>query len=103
MVRLGLDNTIVEMVRQGNLRWPGHVVKKGDEDCVKQAWRFELEGSRKRAKPRLVCKNMMENLCRGLGLDLEDAYERVKWRERVRSRKEVSDPLEKGKMLTIIK
>ena len=28
---------------------------------------------------------MMENLCRGLGLVLEDGYDRVKWRERVRS------------------
>ena len=42
---------------------------------------------------------MMENLCRGLGLDLEDAYDMVKWRERVRSWKEVSDSLEEGKML----
>ena len=44
---------------------------------------------------------MMENLCRGLGLVLEDGYDRVKWRDRVRSWKEVSDPLEK--MLTILK
>ena len=34
MVRLGLDNTIVEVVRQGGLRWLGHVVRKGDDDCV---------------------------------------------------------------------
>ena len=46
---------------------------------------------------------MMENLCRRFNLDLENAYDRVKWRERVRSKKEVSEPLEKGKMLTIIK
>ena len=36
MVRLGLDSTIVEMVRQGSLRWLGHVVKKEDDDCVIQ-------------------------------------------------------------------
>ena len=92
MVRLGLDNTIVETVRQGSLRWLGHVVKKGDDDCVKQTWRFEVEGSRGRGRPRLAWKNMMENLCRGFGLDLEDAYDRVKWREKVRSGKEVSHP-----------
>ena len=46
MVILGLVSTIVEVVRQGNLRWLGHVVRKGDDDCVKQAWRFEVEGSR---------------------------------------------------------
>ena len=99
MVRLGLDGTIVEVVRQKSLRWLGHVVRKEDDDCVKQAWRFEVESSRGRGRPRLTWKGMMENFCRGL----EDGYDRVKWRERIRSWKEVSDPLEKGKMLTIIK
>ena len=37
MVRLGLDSTIVEVVRQGSLRWLGHVVRKEDDNCVKQA------------------------------------------------------------------
>ena len=36
------------MVRQGSLRWLGHVVRKEDDDCVKQAWRFEVVGSRGR-------------------------------------------------------
>ena len=103
MVRLGLDSTIVKVVRQGSLRWLGHVVRKEDDDCVKQAWRFEVVGSRRRGRPRLTWEGMMENLCRGLGLVLKDGYDRVKWRERFRSWKEVSDPLEKGKMLTIIK
>ena len=103
MVRLWLDNTIVEVVKQGSLRWLGHVVKKEDDDCVKQAWRFEVVGSRGRGRPKLTWIGLMENLFRGLGLVLKNGYDRVKWRERVRSWKEVSDPLEKGKMLTIIK
>ena len=103
MVRLGLDCTIVEVVRQESLRWLGHVVRKEDDDCVKQAWRFEVEASRVRGRPRLTWKGMMENLCRGLGLVFEDGYDKVKWRERIRSWKEVSDLLEKRKMLTIIK
>ena len=96
VVRLGLDSTFVEMVRQGSSRWLGHVVRKAHNDSVEQAWRFEVKDSRRRKRPRLAWKNMMENLCRGFGLGLEDAYDRVKW-------KEVSDPLEKGKMLTIVK
>ena len=84
MVRLGLDNTNVEMVRQKSLRWLGHVVRKGDDNCVKQAWKFEVEGSRGRGRPRLAWKNIMKNLCRGFRLDLEDAYDRVKWKKRVR-------------------
>ena len=103
MVRLGLDTNIIEVVRQGSLRWLGHVVRKRDEDFVKHAWRFEVEDSRGRRRPGLAWKNMMENLCRWLDLNLENAYDKVIWRERVRSWKEESKPLKKGKMLTIIK
>ena len=53
MVRLGLVSKIVEVVRQGSLRWLGHV-RKRDDDCVRQAWRFEVEGSRGRGRPRLA-------------------------------------------------
>ena len=85
MVRLGLDNTVIEVLRQGSLRWVGHFLRKGDGECVKQAKRFEVEGSRGRRKPSLAWKSMIKNFCRGLELGFEDAYDRVKWRERVRS------------------
>ena len=39
MVRLGLYNNIIEVVRQGSLGWLGHVVRKEDDDSVEQAWR----------------------------------------------------------------
>ena len=45
---------------------------------------------------------MMENLCHELESDLKDAYDKVKWRERVRSWKEVSDPLEKEEIIILI-
>ena len=80
MVRLGLDKTAMEVVRQGNLRWLTNVVRKRDNECVKQAWRFEVDGSRGRGRPRLAWKSMMKNLCRKLGLGLEKSYDRVKWR-----------------------
>ena len=83
MFRLRFDYTIIEMGRQLSLRWLGHMVRKRDDDCVKQAWRFEVDGSRGKGKPRLAWKCMMENLCRRLGLGLEDVY-KMKRRERVR-------------------
>ena len=84
MISLELDNNIIEVVRQESLRWLGHAVRKGNDDCVEQAWMFKVEGSRGRRRPRLVWKNRMENLCRRLGLDLEDAYDKSKWRKRIR-------------------
>ena len=103
MFRFWLDYTIIEVVRQESLICLRHVVRKRGDECVKHTWRFEVEGSRGRRRSRLVWKNIMGNLCRGLGLGLEAAYDRVKWRERISSWKEVNDPLEKGIMLTIIK
>ena len=95
--KLGLENTVIE-VRQRTLRWLGHAVGKGDDDFVKQAWRFEVEGSRGRGRPRLAWKSMMVNLCRRLGLSLEDAYDSVKWREKKGYVVERSQgPLGKGK------
>ena len=44
-----------------------------------------MKSSRGRGRSRLAWKNMMENLCLGFGLGLGDAYDRMKWRERVRS------------------
>ena len=85
MVRLGLVSTIFKVVRHGSLRWLGHLLRKRDDDFVNQVCRFEVEGRRGRGRQRLAWKNMMENLFRRLGLDLEDAYDRVKWRKRVRS------------------
>ena len=46
MVRLGLDNTIFKVVSQWSLTWLSHDASKGDDDCVKQAWRYEMKGSR---------------------------------------------------------
>ena len=73
ITRLEVDNNIIEMMRQKNLRWLSHAVRKGDDDCVKQTWSYEFESNRQRARLRLAWKSMMENFCRGLGLGLEDA------------------------------
>ena len=73
MCGVQLADGVRTRVDGGNLRLLGNVVRKGDADCVKQAWRFEVEGRRKRRRPRLAWKSMMESLCHGLGLGLEDA------------------------------
>ena len=54
-------------------------------------------------KTKVSMKTYDEKLCCGLGLGLEDAYDRVKWRDGVKLWKKVSEVLEKGKILTITK
>ena len=36
MFRLSFDSTVVEVVRQGILRWLGYVVRKSDDDFVRR-------------------------------------------------------------------
>ena len=43
--RLGLKDTIVGYAWQGNLRWLDHVLRKNDNDFVKQVRSFELQDS----------------------------------------------------------
>ena len=51
MVKFELHSTIVEVVRLGSLKWLGLVLRKGDDDCIKQAWRFEVKGNRGMGRP----------------------------------------------------
>ena len=60
MERSGLKDTIVEIVRQGSLRWLGHILRKGDDKCVKQAWNFTIEGSRGRGRMKRSWKSMIK-------------------------------------------
>ena len=48
MVRLGLDSTSIEVVKQESLRGLRSAVRERDNECVKEAWRFEMEGIRGR-------------------------------------------------------
>jgi len=50
MARLGQKNTVVETVRRGSLRWLGHVLRKDNNESIKQVWDFKVEGNRGRGK-----------------------------------------------------
>ena len=39
------------------------MLRKNDDECVKKAWSFELEGSRGKGRPKLDWKTMMEKEC----------------------------------------
>ena len=88
MGRLGLKDTIVEYVRQGSLIWLGHVLRKNDGEWVKQAWSFELEGSRGRGRLKLDWKTMIEKECCKVGVQFLDAKDRAKLRCWAKSWKE---------------
>ena len=40
------------IIRNGRLRWYGHVMRKGDEDWVKKCMEYRIEGRRPVGRPR---------------------------------------------------
>ena len=85
MERLGLKDTFLETARQGSLRWLDHALRKGDEECVKQAWNFEIDDRGGRGGTKFSWKTMMEKECRKAGVNLEDANDRVMWKNCTKS------------------
>ena len=54
--RVGLEETVVEVVKRSGLRWMGHVMRRGDDELapVKRVWDLEVDGIRGKRRPR-VC------------------------------------------------
>ena len=57
--RLDIDD-IALVLPQNRLRWYGHLLRKDDDDWVKECMEYEVEGSRPRGRPRLPSKELRE-------------------------------------------
>jgi len=49
--RLGLSDIIL-ILQQNRLRWCGHILRKEDNDWVKECMDYEVEGARPRGGPK---------------------------------------------------
>ena len=78
--RLGVDD-IALILQQNRLRWYGHVLRKDDDDCVKQCMEYEVEGSRPRGRPNRTRKEVVREDCQARKLNKEDAVDCCKWRK----------------------
>ena len=78
--RLGVDGTGL-VLQQNRLRWYGHVLRKDDDDWVKQCMEYEVEGSRPRGRPKKTWKEVVSEDCQARKLNKEDAMDRCKWRK----------------------
>ena len=62
--------------------WYGHVLGREEGSVLRKALDFEVEGCRKKGRPKSTSKRKIE--VRKIGMVKEDAYDRSKWREIVR-------------------
>ena len=91
--RLGIEG-VVEIIRRGGLRWFGHVERKEMDDWVSACRNLEVAGSRGRGRPRMTWRARLDGDMKDMGLRLETAINREKWRCGIFKR--TSDPHKRG-------
>ena len=62
-----------------------HVIRREDDDILKKAVMMEVNGQRKRRQPKMTCKRQVEERVKKVGLKIEEAADRTRWREEVRA------------------
>ena len=60
MERLGLEDSVLEVVSRSGLRWLGHVLRREDDDPIKIVWRLDEDAVRGRGRPKITWKDNMK-------------------------------------------
>ena len=85
MEMLGLKKTLDRMAKANGVRWCGHVIRREDDNMLKKAMMMEVNGQRKRGRPKMTWKRQVEKSVKKVGLKIEEAADRTRWREGVRA------------------
>ena len=80
--RLGIVS-VSDRVRQGRLRWFGHVERKDADDWLSACRKLEVSGERGRGRNRKTWKECVSDDMKKLHLRKEDVQDRVCWRNGV--------------------
>ena len=57
------------------------MLRKDDDDWVKKCMEYEVEGSRRRGRPKRTWKEVVREDCQAHKLNKEDAADHCKWRK----------------------
>ena len=60
MEMLGLNETLDRMAKANGARWYGHVIRRDDDNILKKAMMLEVNGQRKRGRPKLTWRRHEE-------------------------------------------
>ena len=78
-VMLGLNETIDQTAMANSDRWNGHVLRREDGHILKRALDFEVEGQRRKGRPKRMWKKQVEEESMKVGLRRKDTLCRSKW------------------------
>ena len=82
------------MIIQSRLRWYGHVMRGDINSQIREVIEVEITEKRKKGRPRKSWKECVKKDLEQYGLRREDAYDRKKWRERIRAK--IANPGQSG-------
>ena len=78
-VMLGLKETMDRLAMTDSVRWYGHVLRREDGHVLRRALDFEVEGQRKKGRPKMTWKRQVEEENMKVGLRRKDALCRSMW------------------------
>ena len=84
MNMLGLKDTLYGLARASAVWWYGHVLRRDEDDILKKALDFKVEGKRGRGRPKKMWRKQVDDDIRKAGLKPEDAFDRKRWKERAK-------------------
>ena len=85
MEMLGLKKTLDRIAKANGVRWYGHVIRRDDDNVLKKAMMMEMNGQRKRERPKMTWRRQGEESVKKVGLKIEEAADQTRWREGVRA------------------
>ena len=78
--RLGLEESVLGVVRRRGLRCMGHVLRREDGDPIKMAWQLDEDVVRGRGRLKITWKDSIKKEARKYGWKEKDAQDRTRWR-----------------------
>ena len=78
MFMLGLKETIDQLAMANSVRWYGHVLRREDGHVLRRALDLEVDGQRKKGRPKRTWKKQVEEESMKVGLRMENELCRLK-------------------------
>ena len=76
---LGLNETIDRLAMANSVLWYGYVLRREDSHVLRRVLDFEVEGQRKKVRPKRTARKQVEEESVKVGLRREDSLCRPKW------------------------
>ena len=92
--RVGVVVKTEDLIIQSRLRWYGHVMRGDINFQISEVMEIEITGKRKKGRSSKSWEECVKKDLERYGLRREDAYDRKKWRERIRAK--IANPGQPG-------